>query len=59
MNLKEKKRHGYFMVIFKLSQFQKGNKYILSKALFVYCTCKRGCKQGQTKNTTLKSSLLL
>lgn len=42
---KKKKRHGYLMVTFKVSQFQMENKYILSKALFVYCTCKGECKQ--------------
>lgn len=50
---KKKKRHGYLMVTFKVSQFQMKNKYILPKALFVYCTCKGECKQGQTKKVQL------
>ena len=55
-NLKEKKGHGYLMVMFKVSQFQRENQYILSKDLLVYCTCKEGCKQGQTKKYNFKSS---
>ena len=59
LQLKEKKGHGYLMVMFKVSQFQRENQYILSKDLLVYWTCKEGCKQGQTKKYNFKSSLLL
>lgn len=58
-NLKRKKGHGYLMVTFRVNQFQKENKYILSKALLVYCTCKGGCKQGQTKKYNFKELPIL
>lgn len=57
-NLKKKKRHGYLMVTFKVSQFQKGIHTFCLKPYLYIAHAKEDASKDKQKSTTLKSSLL-